>query len=287
MIKVSYFSKMGDLMYALPAIKALARLHDEPIHLLLAGHAWQMVPLLWEQNYFEDVTLEMTATHQSEEIHRGRIANHWNWYKGDEGYNLSLQPRYFEDTAPISWTRCYMQVAGIDDLAESDLLALPSLINHRRWLYGMDVSINGIPQRPPKNIILAPETDTLEELPSDIWEDLAVEVLQAGYTPVVVGTRNTDTWDAPVLDLRGRTTVPTLAKLIAESAGFIGAHSFPWHLARHSETPAVCVQSWRKGLKRCIPIDTPYLWIEPTDVAQVWPQLQTAIKAHAEARAAA
>lgn len=263
-MKVSNFNKMGDVVYSLPVLRALHRLSGEKIHLLLSGSAYQLAPLLWEQPYIGEVALEDTKAHATEPIERGAIFPHWHWYADGEGLNLSLQPRFFADDAPISWTHCYMQAAGVPMLHASDCVALPSLVNHRRWMDGIDVSINGSLQAKPKTIILAPETDTLDELTPSLWTKIMWQVMEAGYEPVIVGMRNRGTWYGGT-DLRGLTSVPVLARLIAESRGFIGAHSFPWHLARHSETPAVCLQTWREGLRRCLPVDTPYTWIDAKD----------------------
>jgi hypothetical protein len=270
MIKVSNFNKLGDVMYSLPVLKALWRIHGEKISLLLSGAAYQLAPLLWEQPYIGAVELEDTQAHASMPITRGAIFPHWHWYEEGEGLNLSLQPAYFTDEAPISWTDCYRLAAGVPALTESDGVALPSLVNHRRWLSSIDIAVNGIPQEKPKTIIVAPETETLDELMPSVWNGILTQISRAGYRALIVGRRSipdyydVENLDAPC-DLRGLTSVPTLARMIAESSGFIGAHSFPWHLARHSETPAVCLQTWREGLRRCLPIDTPYTWMEPAD----------------------
>jgi len=255
---------MGDVVYALPVLRALARIHGEKIHLLASGSCWQFAPLLWEQPYIGEVELEDTQAHATVPIERGAIFPHWEWYKSGEGFNLSLQPSYFTDEAPISWTHCYMKAAGVTELTISDCVALPSLVNHRRWLEGIEVRTEGKPHQRRRTIILAPQTDTLDELMPDIWQSLVDQVNAAGYEPIVVGMRQRYPLSLST-DLRGLTSVPVLARLIAESSGFIGAHSFPWHLARHSETPAVCLQTWREGLRRCLPVDTPCTWIEPKD----------------------
>jgi hypothetical protein len=265
---------MGDVVYALPVLRALWRLRSEKISLLLSGSAYQLAPLLWEQPFIGAVELEDTCPHATVPIERGAIFHQWRWYEPGEGLNLSLQPNYFKDDAPISWTHNYMAAAGVTELTESDCVALPSLVNHRRWLNGIDVELNGTKQAKPKTIILAPETDTLDELMPSIWDSIAIQVIEAGYEPVFVGTRNRGSFvDNNYVDLRGLTSVPVLARLIAESSGFIGAHSFPWHLARHSETPAVCVQTWREGLRRCLPVDTPYTWMEPKDYLTAVPMV--------------
>ena len=267
MLKVSHFGKMGDLCYALPVLRALHRLSGEKICLLTSGSCYQIAPLLWEQPYIGDVQLEDTKAHHTIPIDRGAIFEQWDWYQNREGLNLSLQPSFFLDTAPVSWTQCYMQAAGVTELTASDCLSLPSLVNHRRWMDGIDVELNGIKQPKPQTIILAPETDTLDELLPSVWQGLIEDVRARGLDPIIVGTRRI----APLThctDLRGLTSVPVLARLIAESRGFIGAHSFPWHLARLSETPAVCLQTWREGLRRCLPVDTKYQWLQPAQAAQ-------------------
>ena len=266
MIKVSCFNKMGDLVYALPVLRALHRTRGEKIHLLTSGSCWQFAPLLWEQPYIAEVELDESQAHATVPIHRGAIFPGWEFYTPQEGINLSLQPAYFSETAPVSWTCCYMQAAGIDELTDSDCVALPTLVNHRRWLYGIDVFSNGKPIPPPNTFLIAPETDTLDEIMPSTWQSIIDQIVEAGHDVMVVGTRRFSSFER-CLDLRGQTSVPVLSRLIAECRGFIGAHSFPWHLARHSETPAVCLQTWREGLRRCLPIDTPYTWVEPMD----WP----------------
>ncbi len=264
MIRVSHWGKMGDLMYALPVLRALARIHNDKIHLMTAGSCWQLVPLLWEQPYFGEIDLDDSQAHMTVPIERGAIFPHWEFFKGDGGINLSLQPSYFTDDAPVSWSHCYMQAANVKELTNGDCVAMPSLVNHRRWLYGIDVVSNGVKMGTPKTVLLAPETDTLDELMPSTWQHIINAVHDHGYEPVIVGTRNRGNLN-DCTDLRGLTSVPVMARMIAESAGFIGAHSFPWHLARHSEVPAVCLQTWRDGLRRCLPVDTGCTWMEPKD----------------------
>jgi hypothetical protein len=262
MIHVSHFGKMGDLCYALPVLRALHRLTGVKVTLLTSGSCYQFAPLLWEQPYIQDVELEDTKAHEIVPIDRGAIYPHWEWFKDGHGFNLSLQPDFFKDDAPLSWTLCYMKAAGITELVQSDFMALPSLVNHRRWMSGIEIETNGQKQQKQRTIVIAPETDTLDELFPQQWQQVIDRVLDAGLDPIVVGVRRSGYLKA-CTDLRGQTTVPVLARLIADSSGFIGAHSFPWHLARHSETPAVCLQTWREGLRRCLPIDTPYTWLTP------------------------
>jgi ADP-heptose:LPS heptosyltransferase len=270
MIRVSHFGKMGDLVYALPVMKALARMHHDKIHLVTSGLCWQLVPLLWEQPYFGEIDLDDSQPHEIVPIDRGAIFPNWEYYKGDEGINLSLQPSYFTDDAPISWTHCYMKAAGVKELTDSDCIALPSLVNHRRWLNSIDVVSNGKKAGTPKTIVLSPETDSLDEMTPRTWQNIVNSVNDHGYEPVIVGTRNRGNL-AICTDLRGLTSVPTMARLIAESCGFIGAHSFPWHIARHVEVPSVCVQTWREGLRRCLPVDNKYTWIDAKNYREVVP----------------
>ena len=267
-IKVSNFSKCGDLVYALPVLRALHRLTGRKIHLLVSGNAWQFALILEEQPYIHEVELDDSQAHCTE----NNVFPNWEHYKPGEGINLSLQPSYFEPSAPVCWTNAVMRAAGVTELTHGDCLALPSLVNHRRWLYGIDVALNGKPQKPPKTVIIAPETDTLDELFPEIWQEIIDQIAAYEYEPVIVGTRRTAIFQN-CRDLRGLTSVPVLARVIAESRAFIGAHSFPWHLARHSETPAICLQTWREGLRRCLPVDTPYTWVEPKHWRNVVPTL--------------
>lgn len=240
--------------------------------MLVSGSAWQFALVLEEQPYIAEVELEDTQAHATVPIERGAMFPYWNWYPPGHGINLSLQPMYFDDTAPISWTKCYMQAAGITELATSDCVALPSLVNHRRWLRDITVELDGRPQAIPNTIMVAPENDSLDELFPEIWQSIVDQIAEAGYQPVLVGTRRLAKFER-CTDLRGLTSVPVLARMIAESRGFIGAHSFPWHLARHSETPAICLQTWREGLRRCLPVDTPYTWLDAKDWRQAVPAL--------------
>lgn len=263
MLKVHHAGKMGDLVYALPVIRALAREYG-PITLVTSGHCWQMVPLLWEQPYIADVELDAERPY---EILESKIWDHWKYFENGDGINLSPQPDFYEPKAPVFWTLCYLRAASLQlkreiKLERQDCLVLPSLINHRRWMNSCEVEINGKKQKMPKTIIMAPEVESLEPWPLGTMEHLYLTLQTAGYKPIIVGCNRVD---ACPDDLRGLTTVPILARLIADAKGFIGAHSFPWHLARHSETPAICLQRWRDGLKRCLPIDTEYHWYEPED----------------------
>ena len=264
MIKVHHSGKMGDVIYALPVMRALNRIFGEKIHLTTSGLCWQLVPLLWEQAYFEDVVVDETRPYSIPQD--TGIALNWDFYAEGEGINLSLQPKYYEQESPINWTMAAARIAGIETLESSDFIALPSLVNHRRWYHGVEVQYDGKPVTLTPTVVLAPEVESLDSAPQGTWVSIAKGLNEAGYAIIAVGKHRTDSLPEYVTDLRGRTTVASMARLIAEAAVFIGAHSFPWHLARHANTPALCLQAWREGLRRCIPIDTlPDLapWVEP------------------------
>jgi ADP-heptose:LPS heptosyltransferase len=295
MIFVHHAGKMGDLLYALPVLRALARVHQTKIHLTTSGLCWQLVPLLWEQPYIGDVALDDTRAY---ELPFGvGITNHWDHYKPGEGINLSLQPKHYANDCPINWTQAYAWIAGVT-LQPEDYIGLPSLVNHRRWFQTVDCRLDGKKQDVTKTIIVAPEVETLEPAPPETWTKI-IDALLDHYNVVLVGQKDAPNYrhklmawagshNSPRLrDLRGCTTVPTLARLIAESAAFIGAHSMPWHLARLSGVPAFCFQKWREGLRRCIPVDTdPNLcpWpeeIEDWHAAVEWIESKTGGPAHA------
>ena len=261
-LKVHHAGKMGDLVYALPVVRALARDYG-PVHLITSGHCWQMVPLLWEQPYIDDVELD---GERSYEILDSKIWNHWQYFDNGNGVNLSPQPNFYEPTSPIPWTLCYLRTASLQlhkevKLTQEDFVVFPTLVNHRRWLHATEVEINGKVQELPKTVIIAPEVESLEPWFEELTALLWTKLKSADFVPLVVGTKKAELYG----DMRQLTTVPVLARLIADARGFIGAHSFPWHLARHSETPAVCIQKWRDGLRRCLPIDTSAYWYEPED----------------------
>ncbi len=276
MLKVHHAGKMGDVLYALPVLRALAR-QSGPIHLTTSGLCWQLVPLLWEQPYFADVVLDETRPYQIpfDGPTKG-ITTNWEFYQDGEGINLSLQPKHYELDCPINWTWAYAKIAGVTEFEAGDYVGLPSLVNHRRWFYGVRVEFDAQPQRIGRTVVVAPEVETLESASTQTWLKI-MDALADDFKIVLVGTKaDFDyrqalfTWrdgkSLDITDLRGLTTVPTLARMIAEASAFIGAHSLPWHLARLSHTPAICLQGWREGLRRCIPMDSPpelCPWVEP------------------------
>lgn len=262
MLNVHHAGKMGDLVYALPVMRALARDYG-PVHLTTSGHCWQMVPLLWEQPYFADVELDGERPY---EILDSKIWNHWRYFENGDGINLSPQPNFYEPTSPIPWTLCYLRAASLQlhkeiKLTQEDFCVFPTLVNHRRWMNSCLVEINEKVQELPKTVIIAPEVESLEKWHNGLTSTIALKLQEKGYIPLIIGCQRDN--DPYPDDMRQLTTVPVLARLIADARGFIGAHSFPWHLARHSETPAVCIQKWRDGLRRCWPVDTPCFWFEP------------------------
>ena len=112
---------------------------------------------------------------------------------------------------------------------------------------------------PPKTLVLAPESETLKTIPLFYWQSLAKK-LSKHFTVLVVGTRPDDTFDVVgnLRDLRGLTTISSVARLLAEAHLVIAANSLPWHLARHAGTPVFCWQD--QYLERCTPVDTPYVF---------------------------
>lgn len=280
MVKAHHAGKMGDLIYALPVLRALARKHG-PVHLTTSGLCWQLVPLLWEQPYFADVVLDETRPYgiPFDGPTKG-ITTNWEYYQDGEGINLSLQPKHYDLDCPINWTWAYAKIAGVTEFEAGDYVGLPSLVNHRRWFYGVQVALDGKAQHLPRTVVVAPEVETLEAADAQTWMKL-IDGLADDFRVVVVGTKKDFDYrqalyvwregrPVDIMDLRGLTTVPTLARVIAEASAFIGAHSFPWHLARMARTPAICLQHFREGLRRCIPMDTPpelCPWIEPEDWA--------------------
>jgi ADP-heptose:LPS heptosyltransferase len=265
MIRVAHSGKHGDLVYALPVMRALARLADEPIHLTTSGMCMGLVPLLWEQPYIEEVVCDETHAYELKD----GISSHWDFYDKGDGINLSLQPAYYELDAPISWTLAAARIAGVEgQLTDADFVALPSLRNHRSWYRLVDVSVEGKLVEKPRIAIVAPEVESLTPAPAGMWVNVATRLRDQGYKVLVLGKHVSFLMPAGITDLRGVTTVASMARLIAEASVFVGAHSFPWHLARHSGTPAVCLQGWREGLRRCVPIDTEPSrcpWVEPDD----------------------
>ena len=268
--------KMGDVLYALPVFRALARTTGQKIHLTTSGMCWQLIPLLWEQPYFEDVVVDETRPYS---IPPGGVTTNWRFYDEGQGINLSLQPKHYEPNCPISWTLAAAWIARVE-VTPADYVGLPSLVNHRNWHHQLDVAYDGVPQTLTPTIVVAPEVETLESASEDIWQALIAELLDSAYHVILIGKRSS-TWNGvthPALhDLRGVTTVAVAARLIAEAQGFVGAHSLPWHLARHAHTPAICLQQWRDGLRRCLPIDTlpdHCPWVEPQD----WPAACTWIR---------
>ena len=264
MIRVHHSGKMGDVIYALPVMRALHRIFGEKIHLTTSGLCWQLVPLLWEQPYFEDVVVDETRPYSIPQD--TGVSLNWDFYTEGQGINLSLQPAYYKLNAPISWTMAAAWIAGIDTLEQADFVALPSLVNHRRWYHGVEVQYDGKPVTLTPTVVLAPEVESLDSAPQGTWVRIAERLHEAGFAVLVVGKQQDDAFPVYVTDLRGVTTVASMARLIAEATVFIGAHSFPWHVARHAGTPAICLQGWREGLRRCIPIDTVperAPWVEP------------------------
>jgi ADP-heptose:LPS heptosyltransferase/GT2 family glycosyltransferase len=72
------------------------------------------------------------------------------------------------------------------------------------------------------------------------FDQLATRIAAAGVAVVCVGTGADHKTAACDLDLRGKTTAPQLAGVIAGAAAFAGIDSFPMHVAQAVGTPGAC-----------------------------------------------
>lgn len=249
-MKIHMAGKQGDLIYALPVIKALAREHG-PVHLVTSALCYQLVPLLWEQPYIADVEMDYARAYKME---NGSVEP-WAYFTPGEGLNLSPQPCMYRPDAPVPWTLAYAEIAGVPKLTPHDKIALPSLWNHRQWYWEHRVEIDGKPTwQPPPTCILAPESQSLKCIPLWIWHKVAARLAE-DFSVIVIGEQQDGRWPPGVVDLCGLTTVGSAAKLLAEAHVAICANSLPWHLARHAGTPTFCFQD--QYLERCVPVDTP------------------------------
>lgn len=294
-MKVHMAGKMGDLVYALPVVKALARQHG-PLTLVTSALCYQLVPLLWEQSYLADVEMDYTRSYKME---NGSIEP-WAILSVSEGINLSPQPALYRLGAPVPWTLAYAQIAGVDVLTPKDMVAFPTLWNHRQWYWEHTVTTQGAKEwKPPATCIIAPETEGLRPIPLWAWGNV-IEELSNYFRVIVIGTHMTkipftSNGVPRYIDLRGLTTVSTIARLLAEAHVAICANSLPWHLARHAGTPTFCFQD--QYVDRCTPVDTPYCFFtseqwkslvefaitlapENTPVTTLWPKEKLDAIAH-------
>jgi len=256
-MRVHHAGKNGDLIYALPVVKALARSHGK-VTLVTSALCYQLVPLLWEQPYIQDVEMDYTRPYKIDD--RGSL-DPWNVLSPEEGINLSPQPSMYRPNAPVQWTYAYAEIAAVK-LEPRDKVALPTLWNHRQWYWEHVVESEGkdgkpVTWKPPKTVVLAPESETLKTVPLHYWERLARKIPKH-FAVLIVGAKPDTTFRMVegCRDLRGLTTVSSAARLLAEAHLVVTANSLPWHLARHAGTPTFCWQD--QYLERCIPVDTPY-----------------------------
>lgn len=254
-MRVHHGGKNGDLVYALPVIKALARQRNERVTLITSALCFGLVPLLWEQPYIKDVEIDYARAYETRD---GSIIP-WDVLRADEGINLSPQPAMYRPNAPVSWTAAYMEIAGVTELLPRDKVALPTLWNRRQWYWEHELKQEGRPAwKPPRTVVLAPESQTLKTNPLWCWREVAEKLVKEAAVFVVGEKPSNDFRGLPVNDLRGMTTVSSVACLLAEATLVISSNSLPWHLARHAGTPTFCFQD--QYLERCIPIDTPYVF---------------------------
>lgn len=256
MLAIHHAGKMGDLIYALPVMKALSRERGEKVHLITSALCFQLVPLLWEQSYIQNVEMDYSRSY----CMRNGSVEPWAVLSPGEGINLSPQPSMYRPDAPVSWTMAYAEIAGIKELTLKDKIALPSLWNHRQWYWEHVIKVEGKPEwRPPETVVLAPESESIRTVPLWVWHDLAKQ-LRESFMVIVVGMQTEEPYfDLPgIRDLRGLTTLASAAKMMAEACAVVSTISLPFQIARHAGTPTFCLQD--QYLERCIPVDTPYRW---------------------------
>lgn len=271
-MKIHHGGKQGDLIYALPVMKALARASGEKIHLVTSVLCFGIVPLLFEQPFISNVEIDYAHAYSMD---NGSIIP-WQFFAPGEGLNLSPQPAMYRPNAPVSWTAAYAEIAGVKELAAQDKVALPTLWNHRQWYWEHEVQVEGRPPwKPPRSLVLAPESQTLKTIPLRYWISVAKELEEDFDTIFVIGEKRDEPFPR-VVDLRGRITVSAAARLLAEASIAICANSLPWHLARHAGTPTFCFQD--QYLERCVPIDTKFAFF----TSDKWKEMANAARNIAE-----
>lgn len=250
-MKISHMGKNGDFLYALPVMKALARQNGGKIDIYTSALCFQIVPLLMEQPYIRDVEMDYSRSYKI----TANCLDPWAVLAPEEGLNLSPQPAMYRPDSPVCWTEAYAEIAGISGLTYYDRIALPTLLNHRLWYYGHDVQYQDKPKwEPPMTCVIAPESETLRVAPWWVWTEIAKK-MRNHFEVIFVGQKRTNHVPPGITDLRGNTTVSSVARLLAEARLVICCNSLPWHLSRHAGTPTIVVQD--QILERCTPIDTP------------------------------
>ena len=243
--------KQGDLIFALPVVKALQRKHGM-VRLITSPLCVPLVPVLWEQPFLKD---RIEVDERPYAITNNVTSPWYEFPKGQQGINLSIRPEWIEQRK--CWTTLAAEVAGVE-LTESDYIALPSLIAHRAWYYSQLVhGKDGTPtgQMHPNTVVLAPEAETMPMLAMAVWQELA-KALSKWFQVLIVGLKPDDSF-AGHTDLRGLTTVASMAKILAESRMVISALSLPFHLARHSGVPNFLLSDTYEY--HSFPVDTYYI----------------------------
>ncbi len=238
---------MGDLVLALPSIRAYAREHGS-VDLITSALCVPLVPLLWECPYIKEVHIDATQPYEAD----GKVLLQWNYFKNKEGINLSPQPSFREEEAPYYYSDCYSRALDVTPLAE-DYMIFPSLVNNRRWFASHEVFYKGKSQSKMKTIVVAPECESVSEMSVSAWQDLIDRLYEAGFSIIVIG-KNKENCFSFCTDLRGQTTIPTVARIISESHALIGSHSFPMQLASRIEVPTFCFQEMILTLDRANPL---------------------------------
>jgi len=248
--------KMGDLLLALPAIRAYARKYG-PVDLITSALCVPLVPLLWECDYIWNVKVDASQTYEAD----GKILLQWDYFKNSDGINLSPQPSFREETAPYYYADCYSRLLEVIPQKE-DYMIFPSLVNHRRWFDSHEVFYKGVSQKKRKTLIIAPECESVGMVSWKVWWDF-IHALNHYFEILVIGTNDVFPMPESVTDLRGKTTVPAAALLIAESHALIGGHSFPMQLASRIEVPTFCLQEMVPTLDRANPINCNTVYLDP------------------------
>ncbi len=248
---IHHGGKMGDLVLALPAIRAYARLHG-PIDLVTSPLCIPIVPLLWDCPYIESIEVDNSQIYEAD----GKVLLQWEYFKNGEGINLSPQPAFRQEVAPFSmppysYSDCYSMILGVSPQYE-DYMIFPALVNHRRWFDSHEVFYKGVSQKKRKTVVIAPEAESVPMAGNYIWDQVISGLKYYGYEPVIIKKK-------------GTTTIPTAARMIAEADALIGAHSFPMQLAARIEVPTVCLQDMVFTLDRANPMKANVKYVDPKD----------------------
>ena len=270
---------LGDLVFAVPALRALAARFADA-ELVLIGHAWQAgvvgtprgpvdgvidlpTPVVaWlaggpEPPELDAFVAQLEATFDLlVQLHGGGARSNVLLDRLGARRTIGLQAAGappLDATIPYR----YWQSEVMRDLEVVSLVgAEPVEIEPRLTPTGADIAAGrrvlddaGADDSRVDEplVILAPgATDGRRRWPPERFGEVAVAVAAQGYRPVVIGTAaeaalaEAIVAGAPgALDLTGRLTLPELAGLLCDAALIVGNDSGPLHLATAVGTPAV------------------------------------------------